>query len=73
MPYESKNHQEDRISEDECKLEDISIILSEKKLHQPISTAEILALRERTLAQYRFRIGLLSSTLLEDPQTKVSK
>lgn len=38
---------------------------------RPMSTAEILALREQSLAQYKLQIGVLSSSLLEDPQLKI--
>ena len=36
----------------------------------PISTAELLACREEVLKSRRFKIGLLSSSLLENPELK---
>ena len=38
---------------------------------EPVSMAKILAKREEVLQKYKFRIGLLSSTLLENPEQKV--
>ncbi|XP_054260886.1 nucleolar complex protein 3 homolog [Macrosteles quadrilineatus] len=43
----------------------------EEDVSRPLSTAEILAKREQLLAQYKYRIGLLASGLLEDPQNRV--
>lgn len=36
----------------------------------PVSTAELLACREEVLKSRRFKIGLLSSSLLENPEVK---
>lgn len=36
----------------------------------PISTAELLACREEILKSRRFKIGLLSSSVLENPEMK---
>jgi hypothetical protein len=38
---------------------------------QPVSTAELLASRERALHKRRLLIGVLASGLLENPQVKV--
>lgn len=37
---------------------------------KPISTVELLACREELLRSKRFKIGILSSGILEDPQLK---
>lgn len=58
---------EDESSSDEFKIEEVE----KDGFSYPMTTAEILALREQTLAQYKLQIGVLSSTLLEDPQLKV--
>lgn len=47
-------------------------IEDDEDLSHPLSTAEILARREQLVVQYKFRIGLLASGLLEDPEAKVS-
>jgi hypothetical protein len=39
--------------------------------NQPVSTAELLASRERALHKRRLLIGVLASGLLENPQVKV--
>ena len=38
---------------------------------EPVSMAKIYAKREEALQKCKFRIGLLSSTLLENPEQKV--
>ncbi|XP_014241260.1 nucleolar complex protein 3 homolog [Cimex lectularius] len=43
----------------------------EKDLSKPISVAEMLAWRESSIAQYKFKIGILASALLENPEQKV--
>ncbi|XP_075222076.1 nucleolar complex protein 3 isoform X1 [Lycorma delicatula] len=62
---EEKNDEdvEDEINENE----------RERDLSEPVSTAELLAWREKALAKCRFKIGLLSSSILEDPEQNVSK
>lgn len=45
----------------------------DRDLSQPVSTAELLAWRENALAKCRYKIGLLSSRILEDPQENVAK
>lgn len=48
------------------------VINEEKKdLSKPISIAEMLVWREKSIAQYKFKIGLLASSLLENTQQKV--
>lgn len=39
---------------------------------EPISVAKLYAKRENTIQSYKQRIGLLASTLLENPELKVS-
>lgn len=39
---------------------------------EPISVAKLYAKRENTIQSYKQRIGLLASTLLENPDLKVS-
>lgn len=39
---------------------------------EPISVAKLYAKRENTIQSYKQRIGLLASTLLENPDSKVS-
>jgi len=38
---------------------------------EPISVAKLYAKRENTIQSYKQRIGLLASTLLENPDLKV--
>ncbi|XP_014278519.2 nucleolar complex protein 3 isoform X2 [Halyomorpha halys] len=56
---------------DELKEDDIKIEKMERDLSKPVSTAEMMAWREQLMAQYKFKIGVLSSGLLEDPQHKI--
>ncbi|XP_012260136.2 nucleolar complex protein 3 homolog [Athalia rosae] len=39
-------------------------------INKPVSTAELLACREEVLQSRRFKIGILSSSLLENPELK---
>lgn len=39
---------------------------------EPISVAKLYAKRENTIQNYKQRIGLLASTLLENPDLKVN-
>lgn len=59
------------VEEADEELGDIPDIEEDEDLSHPLSTAEILARREQLVTQYKFRIGLLCSALLEDPQNKV--
>ncbi|XP_065207103.1 nucleolar complex protein 3 [Planococcus citri] len=43
----------------------------ELDLDEPVSVAKIYAKREQLVNKYKFRIGLLSSTLLENPEMKI--
>ncbi|CAH1399034.1 unnamed protein product [Nezara viridula] len=56
---------------DESKEDDIKIEKMERDLSKPVSIAEMMAWREQLMAQYKFKIGVLSSGLLEDPQHKI--
>lgn len=40
-------------------------------LNEPISMAKIYARREEVIQKYKFRIGILSSAVLENPEEKV--
>lgn len=42
-------------------------------VNEPVSMAKIYAKREETVQKYKFRIGLLSSSLLENPEVKVNE
>ncbi len=46
--------------------------VDELNLSQPLCMAEIFARREEIVQKYKLRIGLLSSTLLENPEIKVN-
>lgn len=59
--------EEDKSSDVEFELGNVE----KDSFSRPMSTAEILALREQSLAQYKLQIGVLSSSLLEDPQLKI--
>lgn len=52
---------------------DMPEVEEDEDLKRPLSTAEILARREKLVAQYKLRVGVLASSLLEDPQNKVIK
>jgi len=45
---------------------------SKLDLTEPISVAQMLALRSEQLSKYRLRIGCLASGVLEDPSGKVN-
>ncbi|RZF36394.1 hypothetical protein LSTR_LSTR002990 [Laodelphax striatellus] len=55
---------EDEIEEESATGRDLSV---------PVSAAEMIAWREKALAKVRFRIGLLATAVLEDPQQQMSK
>lgn len=41
-------------------------------INEPISMAKIYAKRDEAIRKYKFRIGLLSSAILENPEMKVN-
>uniref|UniRef100_A0A1B6JVH4 Nucleolar complex protein 3 homolog n=1 Tax=Homalodisca liturata TaxID=320908 RepID=A0A1B6JVH4_9HEMI len=63
--------EDEEMPEEEGIETELPVVEEEEDLTEPLSTAEILARREQLIAQYKFRIGLLASGLLEDPQAKV--
>uniref|UniRef100_A0A1B6C2B6 Nucleolar complex protein 3 homolog n=1 Tax=Clastoptera arizonana TaxID=38151 RepID=A0A1B6C2B6_9HEMI len=71
IPDQNLEDEEMNESEDDFQIDTTDTNIQENNLDKPISTAEIIALREQTLSQYKLRIGVLSSGLLEDPQNKV--
>ncbi|KAF6199744.1 hypothetical protein GE061_006042 [Apolygus lucorum] len=68
----SKTEEEEEVEEEESSSDDdYNIEKVEGDLLRPVSMAEMLALREQNINQYKYKIGLLSSSLLEDPHNKV--
>uniref|UniRef100_A0A0A9XF28 NOC3-like protein n=3 Tax=Lygus hesperus TaxID=30085 RepID=A0A0A9XF28_LYGHE len=64
--------EEAEVDEDESSSDDdYNVEKVEGDLSRPVSMAEMLALREQNINQYKYKIGLLSSALLEDPHNKV--
>lgn len=43
----------------------------EINIDEPVSMAKIYAKREETVQKYKFRIGVLASSVLENPEMKV--
>ncbi|XP_063231690.1 nucleolar complex protein 3 homolog [Bacillus rossius redtenbacheri] len=55
---------------------DMEIVLAEEQINgldtsKPVSMADLFVCREQLLQKYKFRIGVLSSGLLENPEMKI--
>lgn len=77
---ESKKMKIDNNNDDNENNSDEYILLNTNELEtnlsvnkgEPISVAKLYAKRENTIQSYKQRIGLLASTLLENPDLKVN-
>lgn len=80
MKFQSKKQKTDDSIKDNGINDDEYILLDtnepEKEITvnkgEPISVAKLYAKRENTIQSYKQRIGLLASTLLENPDLKVN-
>ncbi|XP_073996350.1 nucleolar complex protein 3 isoform X2 [Rhodnius prolixus] len=64
--------EEPKSDEDDDDDDESDFLVNDKKdLSKPISVAEMLVWREKAIAQYKYKIGLLASSLLENTQQKI--